>query len=102
VGQEECPLSLTEEYRCLDRQRDNKERNMLLLTTREQMADISQIEIGEVTRRYSEEEKASLMKEITENNTMIIELQVVVEEKRQQESREIVRQREKEEEETNK
>ena len=53
------------------------------------MADISQIEIGEVTRRYSEEEEASLMKEITENNTMIIKLQkqivelkVVVEEKR--------------------
>ena len=70
------------------------------------MADISQIEIGEVTRRYSEEEEASLMKEITENNTMIIKLQkqimelkVVMEEKRRQESREIVRQREKKEEE---
>ena len=98
MGQEECPLSLTEEYHCLDQQQDNKERNTPLLTTREQMADISQIEMGEVTRRYSEEEEASLMKEITENNTMIIklqkqimELQVVVEEKRQQESREIGR-----------
>ena len=73
------------------------------------MADISQIEMGEVTRRYSEEEEASLIKEITENNTMIIKLQkqimelkVVMEEKRQQEIREIVRQREKEEEEMNK
>jgi len=76
---------------------------------REQMADISQIEMGEVTRRYSEEEEASLMKEIMENNTMIIklqkqimELQVVVEKKIRQENREIVRQREKKEEETNK
>ena len=48
------------------------------------MADISQIE---VTRRYSEEEEASLMKEIMENNTMIIKLQkqimeLQVEEKR--------------------
>jgi len=39
------------------------------------MADISQIEMGEVTRRYSEEEEASLIKEITENNTIIIKLQ---------------------------
>jgi len=53
------------------------------------MADISQIEMGEVMRKYTEEEEASLMKEIMENNTMIIklqkqmmELQVVVEEKR--------------------
>jgi len=53
------------------------------------MAEISQIEMGEVTRIYSEEEEASLMKEIMENNTMIIKLQkqimklkVVMEEKR--------------------
>ncbi len=39
------------------------------------MADISQIEIGEVTRRYSEEEKTRLMKEIMENNAMIVKLQ---------------------------
>ena len=71
------------------------------------MAAIEQMNIGEEMRRYSEEEEASLMKEITENNTMIIKLQkqimefqIVVEEKRWQESREIARQREKEEEET--
>ena len=52
----------------------------------------------EVTRRYSEEEEARLMKEVTENNIMIlklqkqiVELQVVVEEKKQQESREMTR-----------
>ena len=27
MEQEECPLLPTEKYRCLDRQRDNKERN---------------------------------------------------------------------------
>ena len=60
-------------------------------------------------RRYSEEKEASLMKEITENNTMIIKLQKqivelkeVMEEKKRQESREIMRQREKEEEERDK
>ena len=53
------------------------------------MAAIEQRNMGEEARRYSEEEEVSLMKEITENNTMIIklqkqimELQVVVEEKR--------------------
>ena len=62
------------------------------------MAEISQIEMGEGMRRYSEEKEASLMKEITENNTMIIKLQkqimeltVAMEGKKQQESREIVR-----------
>ena len=60
-------------------------------------------------RRYSEEKEASLMKEITENNTMIIKLQKqivelkeVMEEKKRQESREIMKQREKEEEERDK
>jgi len=53
------------------------------------MAEIEQRNMGEMMRRYSNDEEASLMKEITENNTMIIklqkqivELQVVVEEKR--------------------
>ena len=60
-------------------------------------------------RRYSEEKEASLMKEIMENNTMIIKLQKqivelkeVMEEKKRQESREIMKQREKEEEECRK
>ena len=32
------------------------------------MADIGQIDIGEITRRYGEEEVARIMKEIVENN----------------------------------
>ena len=62
------------------------------------MTEIGQINMREVTRRYSEEEEARLMKEVTENNIMIlklqkqiVELQVVVEEKKQQESREMTR-----------
>ena len=62
------------------------------------MAEIGQRNMGEMMRRYSEEKEASLIKEITENNTMIIKLQkqivelkVIIEEKRRQESREIVR-----------
>jgi len=53
------------------------------------MAEIEQRNMGEIMRRYSKEEEASLIKEIMENNTMIIklqkqivELQVVVEKKR--------------------
>jgi len=54
-----------------------------------EMAEIGQINMGEVMRRYSEEEEARLMKEVMENNIMIlklqkqiVELQVVVEEKK--------------------
>jgi len=53
------------------------------------MAEIGQRNMREMMRRYSEEEEASLMKEIMENNTMIIKLQkqivelkAVIEEKR--------------------
>ena len=55
------------------------------------MADIGQIDMGERTREYSEEEVARLMNKIMENNTMmlklqkqIVELQEVEEKKRRQ------------------
>jgi len=71
------------------------------------MAEIEQIDMREVTRRYGEEEAGRLMKEVMENNTMIIksqkqiiELQIAI--KEEKERREIRRQREKEEEETDK
>jgi len=64
----------------------------------------------EMMRRYSEEEEASLMKEIMENNEMIIklqkqigELQIVVKKEGKRKEREAeARRREKEEEETDK
>ena len=71
------------------------------------MAEIEWIDMEEVTRRYGEEEAGRLMKEVMENNTMIIksqkqimELQIAV--KKEERRREIRRQREKEEEETDK
>ena len=71
------------------------------------MAEIEQIDMGEVTRRYSEEEAGRLMKEVMENNAMIIksqkqimELQIAM--KEEERRREIRRQRKKEEEETDK
>ena len=65
MGQEEYPLSLTEEYRCLDQQQDNKERNTPLLMINnkrinqrnifgEEMAGIGQVDMGEMTMRYGE------------------------------------------------
>ena len=39
------------------------------------MADIGQIDMGEMTREYSEEEMARLMNKIVENNVMMLKLQ---------------------------
>ena len=71
------------------------------------MADISQGDMEEMTRRYGEEEVARLMGEMIKNNEEIIktqklleELVVAVEEKRRQENREIEIRREREQEET--
>jgi len=58
------------------------------------MADIGQVNMGEMTRRYGEEEVARMMKEIVENNEKILktqkqlgELQVAEKRKRQIEIR---------------
>jgi len=39
------------------------------------MADISQINMKEITRRYGEEETVRMMKEIMENNEIMLKLQ---------------------------
>ena len=39
------------------------------------MADIGQIDMGKMTRRYGEEEMVKIMKEIMENNEMMLKLQ---------------------------
>jgi len=66
------------------------------------MADIGQIDIREITRRYGEEEMVRMMKEIMENNEImlklqkqIVELQVAEEEKKKKQRR---RQKEREQE----
>jgi len=61
------------------------------------MADIGQMNMEEIIRKYDEEEVARLMNEIMENNAMmlklqkqIVDLQVIeAEKKRRQEEREI-------------
>jgi len=40
-----------------------------------EMADIGQIDMGEMMRRYGEEETVRMMKEIMENNEMMLKLQ---------------------------
>jgi len=40
-----------------------------------EMADIGQIDMGAMTRRYGEEEMVRMMKEIMENNEMMLKLQ---------------------------
>ena len=68
------------------------------------MADIGQVDMGEMTRRYGEEEVVRIMKEIMKNNEMMLklqkqigELQMAEEEKRRQVE---YRRREREQEET--
>ena len=75
----------------------------------EEMAGIGQVDMGEMTMRYGEEEAARLMEEIIKNNEIIIKTQkqlegllIEVEKKRWQEDREMERRRETEQEETDK
>ena len=75
----------------------------------EEMAGIGQVDMGEMTMRYGEEEAARLMEEIIKNNEIIIKTQkqlegllVEVEKKRWQEDREMERRREREQEEMDK
>ena len=75
----------------------------------EEMAGIGQVDMGEMTIRYGEEEAARLMEEIIKNNEIIIKTQkqlegllIEVEKKRWQEDREMERRREREQEETDK
>ena len=101
MGQEECPLSPTEDLLLF---RINSERikkdcsywkqghsdSIPLLTSNERInweryfwrdlwknkiADIGQIDMGEMTRRYGKEEIVRIMKEIMENNEKILKVQ---------------------------
>jgi len=88
---------------------DSKRTN-LIFKERDKMADISQVNMEEMVRKYGEEEAVRLIKVIMENNVtmlklqkQILELQVAAEEKkrkqedREQRRREYERRREKEE-----
>jgi len=65
------------------------ENKFLKRSLKNKIANIGQVDMGEMTRRYGEEEVARLMNEIMKNNTMmlklqkqIIELQAIEEEKK--------------------
>ena len=99
MEQEECPLLPTENLPLfrIDSERIKKDHShwkqghsnsLPLLTSNErinwrdifgifeeQMADIGQVDMGEMTRRYGEEEVVRMMKEIMENNEMMLKLQ---------------------------
>jgi len=115
VGQEECPLLPTEDLPLfkINSKRIKKDRshwkqghsdsipllmsnekidlktNFLKRFLKNKIADIAQVDMGEMTKRYGEEEVARLMNEIMKNNAMmlklqkqIIELQAMEEEKK--------------------
>ena len=71
------------------------------------MANIGQIDMGEMTRIYGQEEAERMMREVVKNNEIIMGMQkqivglVVMKEKRRQEEREMEARREKEQEEMN-
>ena len=67
-----------------------------------EMAGIGQVNMGEMTMRYGEEEAARLMGEIIKTQKQLEGLLVKVEKKRWQEDREMERRREKEQNETDK
>ena len=73
---------------------------------RKMMADIGQVNMGEMTRRYEQEKAVRMMGEMMKNNEEIIKMQkqlvellVKVEEEKSKENREIERRREREQEE---
>jgi len=65
----------------------------------EEMAGIGQVDMGEMTMRYGEEEAARLIEEIIKTQKQLERLLVEVEKKRWQEDREMERRREREQEE---
>jgi len=64
-----------------------------------EMAGIGQVDMGEMTMRYGEEEAARLMEEIIKTQKQLEGLLVEVEKKRRQEDRKMERRRERKQEE---
>ena len=69
MGQEECPLSLTEEYHCLDRQRDNKERNTAVVND-QQRENRTKKDIGRNrTEKYGRKDDSRRRRKIDEDSS---------------------------------
>ena len=73
MGQKECPLSLTEEYRCLDRQRDNKERNTAVVNDQQQenrtKKDIVKRNGRDGTEKYGRKDESGRRRKIDESSS---------------------------------
>ena len=73
MGQEECPLSLTEEYRCLDRQRDNKERNTTVVNDQQRenrtKKDIVKRNGRDGTEKYGRKDESRRRRKIDEGSS---------------------------------
>ena len=73
MGQEECPLSLTEEYRCLDRQRDNKEKNTTVVNDQQRenrtRKDIVKRNGSDGTEKYGRKDESGRRRKIDEGSS---------------------------------
>ena len=69
MEQEECPLLPTEEYRCLDRQRDNKERNTAVVNDQQREKDIVKRNGRDGTKKYGRKDESGRRRKIDENSS---------------------------------
>ena len=68
MEQEEYPLLSTEEYRCLDRQRDNKERNTTIVNDQQREKDIVKRNGRNGTEKYGRSDEFGRRRKIDEGN----------------------------------
>ena len=73
MEQEECPLSLTEEYHCLDQQRDNKERNTAVVNDQQREnrteKDIVKRNGRNGTEKYGRKDESGRRRKIDEDSS---------------------------------
>ena len=69
MGKEEYPLLPTEEYRCLDRQRNNKERNTAVVNDQQQEKDIVKRNGRDGTRKYERKNESGRRRKIDESSS---------------------------------
>ena len=68
MEQEEGPLLPTEEYRCLDRQRDNKERNTAVVNDQQREKDIVKSNGRDGTEKYGRSDEFGRRRKIDEGS----------------------------------
>ena len=68
MEQEECPLLPTEKYRCLDQQRDNKERNTTVVNDQQREKDIVKRNGRDGTEKYGRSDEFGRRRKIDEGS----------------------------------